>query len=442
MSRRRHARALSIASVLTALVIVVASGAGGCGSDSGDGEGGSSSGASSSSSSGAASSSSGGASSSSGSSGASSGAIPDGSIPDVQFAYDAPMRPDSDACAQTTAIATLKPLDMYVLFDRSGSMAAPENENSPKGDCNVGETKATRWCRAINALSSYFKSTAASGNAAALQFFADANLTVPPLNSQCNAALYSDSYFPGGPTGYQLLPSAAFDAALNALKPDGYTPTEGAVRGIATFTARPANQRAGRKTIGVLITDGDPSNIQGYCDGNVANLRDVLQAHYNATGIQTFVIGMTGITSWTNMETLASGGNAPLHPNNVGTLTNTCGNGAATCRHWNVGEGTGNVLATAMQQIQGLAIACQYNMPKPAVGVVNPNDVNVEYLLNGVPPAKKLTRVTDLASCVADGWYYDDNTTPTTITLCPQQCTAVQADEGAKINVALGCLGG
>jgi hypothetical protein len=76
------------------------------------------------------------------------------------------------------------------------------------------------------------------------------------------------------------------------------------------------------------------------------------------------------------------------------------------------------------------------------VGVVNPNDVNVQYLQNGALPAKKLTRVTNAAACTADGWYYDNNSAPTVIQLCAAQCTSVQADPNAKVNVSLGCLGG
>jgi len=54
----------------------------------------------------------------------------------------------------------------------------------------------------------------------------------------------------------------------------------------------------------------------------------------------------------------------------------------------------------------------------------------------------KLVRVNDAGSCVANGFYYDNNSSPTQIQLCSQQCTTVQADANAKINVQLGCLGG
>lgn len=425
---------------MTGCVVGLTMAGGGCGSDANDpfpaassASGGSSGLGSSGASSGATSS---GASGSSGT--ASSGGI-DGSIPDVTFQYDAPPKVDADACAETTVTATLKRLDMYVMLDRSGSMNFPYKEpNGPnqqaQGDCNVGQSlnPNSLWCKTINALSSFFKSPQASGDAAAMQiFFTD------PIVVACDGIAYSSSAVPGGTTGYTTLPSSAFDAFLNGVKPDGNTPTEAAVKGIIQFTSRPANQRSNRKTIGVLITDGVP----GYCDTNATNISNLLQTHYANTGIPTFVIGMTGAV-FSTIETIATGGNAPLHGDTVGAINDACGDGPGPCRHFNIGDGNNNALATALEQVRGLAIACQYEMPVAPVGVVNPNDVNVEYLQNGALPSKKLTRVTNAGACVADGWYYDNNVAPTIIQLCPSQCTAVQADPNAKVNVSLGCLGG
>ena len=134
-------------------------------------------------------------------------------------------------------------------------------------------------------------------------------------------------------------------------------------------------------------------------------------------------------------------GNAPSHASNIGGITNTCGNGAGTCKHWNVGDGNGAVFAEALKQIQASAVGCTYAMPTTDAGIINPDNVTVEYRANGVPPAQKLTRVTNQAACVANGWYYDNNAAPTEIRLCPAQCTAVQADPNAKVDVLLGCLG-
>src|SRR5687768_6534683 len=62
------------------------------------------------------------------------------------------------------------PVDMYLMFDKSGSMGDPAGNGAP-GDCNIGETKNSKWCRAINALSGYLNSPTAKDQSAALQFF-------------------------------------------------------------------------------------------------------------------------------------------------------------------------------------------------------------------------------------------------------------------------------
>ena len=247
------------------------------------------------------------------------------------------------------------PVDMYVMFDRSGSMDEPQGDN--QGDCNVGQNVNSKWCKAINALSGYFNSAGAKGQAAALQFF--------PLKDhdkdQCGTG---DGYHVAAlpPSGFVDLASNSFDGILNAQSPGGGTPTEAAIRGITRFTSTPANRRPGRVTIGVLITDGDPNG----CNDGLNHLSGLLQTHYAATQIRTYVIGMAG-TDFKSLEAIAQGGNAPPHPATVGALTNACGNVPAPCRHWNVGNGDPAAFIAAMAAIQASADGCA-----PGGGTVNP----------------------------------------------------------------------
>jgi hypothetical protein len=244
------------------------------------------------------------------------------------------------------------PVDMYIMQDRSGSMG---------NDCNIGQTTNSKWCHAINALSGYLNSASASGNAAALQFF--------PLSSHTSAlcstgAQYDTPAAPTTPPPYTTLPTNSFDNLLNATTIDngGHgTPTEAAIRGLNTFTA--ANRRGGRVTIGILITDGDPNG----CDENLTNLSNLLQQHYTATTLRTYVIGMTGATD-ANLEQIAQGGNAPLHPDTVGSLTGACGSSPAPCRHWNVGDGNPQGFIAALAAIQQSADGCA-----DGGGTINPN---------------------------------------------------------------------
>ena len=94
---------------------------------------------------------SGGTSGSSGSSGASGGTSGSSSFGGTSGGADGggTSGGDSGSCSA--------PVDMFVMFDRSGSMG---------NDCKLGDTTASKWCRSINALSGYFKSTGSTDQAA------------------------------------------------------------------------------------------------------------------------------------------------------------------------------------------------------------------------------------------------------------------------------------
>jgi hypothetical protein len=238
------------------------------------------------------------------------------------------------------------PVDMYIMLDRSGSMGPI---------CQIGDTTASKWCRAINALSGYLKSPESKDQGAALQFFPLPNQND---NSCKNGDVFSKPALPAA--DYTTLPSNAFEPLLNTIGIQNSTPTEGAIRGITTFTA--ANRRPGRVTIGILITDGDPSG----CDQNLNNLAKLLQDHNTATKVRTYVIGMTG-ASFDKLETMAVGGGAPSHPATVGALTKACGTLPGPCTFWNVGDGEPQAFIAALKEIQKSADGCT-----PGGGVVNP----------------------------------------------------------------------
>jgi hypothetical protein len=244
------------------------------------------------------------------------------------------------------------PVDMYIVLDKSGSMGDPAGNGAP-GDCDVGGTVNSKWCHAINAISGYLKSNDSKDQAAALQFFSEKD------SPSCSTGTPYDK--PSVPTtSYTTLPSSTFDSALNDVVPGGGTPMEAALRGLTKFTA--ANRRGGRVTIGILVTDGDP---QG-CDENLDHLAKIVQDHYDATKIRTYVIGMNGAT-FKNLEKIAVGGNGPTHAATVGTLTNACGDVTAPCHFWNVGDGDPAGFIQALAAIQESADGC-----KAGGGTVNP----------------------------------------------------------------------
>lgn len=342
--------------------------------------------------------------------GSGTGGGPQDAATDVNFGYDAPVHEGGDACATSTAQAEPLPLDIYLMLDRSGSMDP---------DCNVGQSVNSSWCHAINSIAGFATDPSSAGMRVALEYFS---------GDDCNASTYASpavglGFLDGTSGGH----AASLISSMNSASPSGMTPTEGALRGLAQFTA--ANKAVGRVMIGILITDGLPTR----CDTNTNNLAAIAANHLATTGITTFVIGMASAIDFNVIETIAAAGGAAPH-------NDFCHSGGP-CHHYDVGDGNPQAFIQALQQIQASAISCHFQMPTTDAGVIDIDEVTIEYSPGGVGTPQTLQRVPDAASCVPNGWYYDNNVTPTTINLCPDMCTTVQSDPNAKIEVQLGCLG-
>ena len=90
--------------------------------------------------------------------------------------------------------------------------------------------------------------------------------------------------------------------------------------------------------------------------------------------------------------------------------------------------------------VRGVPVQCEFPMPPAPDGMtINYEDVRVSYT-RGDGTSEALTRVADAAACTDGAWYYDDPAMPTEVRLCPALCTRVQADEGARMDVGLGCF--
>ena len=89
--------------------------------------------------------------------------------------------------------------------------------------------------------------------------------------------------------------------------------------------------------------------------------------------------------------------------------------------------------------VTGSQVACELAMPAPPQGqTLDPTKVNVKYQSGAT--SQTLPQVPSANDCTtAGGWYYDDNTAPTKITLCPSTCSSVQADAAANLKIELGC---
>ena len=85
-------------------------------------------------------------------------------------------------------------------------------------------------------------------------------------------------------------------------------------------------------------------------------------------------------------------------------------------------------------------LACTLTYPKAEAE--DPTKVVVTVTPMG-GASQPLNQVTDVSKCDANpsSWYYDDNTNPTKILLCPSTCTSVNATANQKVSALVGCKG-
>jgi hypothetical protein len=110
------------------------------------------------------------------------------------------------------------------------------------------------------------------------------------------------------------------------------------------------------------------------------------------------------------------------------------GSGGATRYFPATGDVAGK-LAAALTTISH-DVSCDYTIPTTAV---DPKNVNVQ-IAQGGGAKSFVTYVGTGDKCASGGgWYYDNPTTPTKITLCSQTCDPLKATKGSSVQVLYGC---
>lgn len=307
--------------------------------------------------------------------------------------------PDA-ACAAVAEQATVTPVNLYVMYDKSSSM---------------GPTKtSTKWAGARNGLKAFVDDPGSAGLRIALNFFPH-----PTTIEKCKSDWYIAPVVP-----FDVLPKNAgpIVAAVDAEEPNGFqTPMYPALGGAIRKLIDEIAARPGEAGAVLLVTDGEPAGPETMC-GTVNPEDPAVIAGHAATGlskgIKTFVVGLPGVNvSIANQIAVAGGTTAAILATDP----------------TNVEKNFKDALAT----VRGKTLPCEFPLPtKVEKGEVSFGLVNVAYSKGGAPPA---TTIPQDPACKDAGWRYDDASKPTKIVLCPKTCEEVRADPKAKIDILLGC---
>jgi hypothetical protein len=315
------------------------------------------------------------------------------------------------ACVTSLKSASLPPVNLVLMYDKSGSMGDPAEGGDPN----------QKWIPVNTGMKAFFSDPASAGYNASLQFFpAPGDVT-----ATCGAA-YATPLVPLTSLGTP----AALISALDAAKPQGGTPTLPALQGAITYATATAKSNPDEKTVVVLITDGEPGmmvngTFQAGCSNNdISHIAATAQtANAAAPPIPTYVIGVGSSFDVTNLNQIAAaGGTKQAFIVSVSDPTQTK-----------------TQLQQAFDAIRSqVKVGCDFGLPAPPAGQqLDKNRVNVGFTAGG----GQETPLVYSADCSApNGWHYDDINNPTKIELCASTCSTVQADHNGKLTIAFGCI--
>ena len=340
----------------------------------------------------------------------------------------------------------LKPVDVVIMLDQSGSMNGDTGGN-------------TVWGLVTGALTTFVNSPESEGLGVGLGYFPlpagscssclscfQPNLQLTDQsNGQCcchsptgqGCALPDSTPCPGGGicfdnqcytgaftavcgTGNYAALEVPIDvlpnhqgtilSSIGNHSPGGFTPTGPALQGAIDAAKARAQAFPDHEVAVVLATDGVPTECSPTDVPSIAAF-----AAAEAPAIKTFVIGI-GDTSALNQIAQAGGTDQAF-------LVSANGN-------------AGDQFLAALNEIKGSLIACEFDIPEPEEGMLDYDLVNVQYSQDGNDVV--IPQVSGPGDCGSEGgWYYDNPGSPDQILLCDSTCDAVA--EAAGVEIVLGC---
>jgi hypothetical protein len=293
------------------------------------------------------------------------------------------------------------PVDLYVLFDQSGSMATKDDGSTLRID-------AVR-----DAVKQFLRDPGSDGLGVGLGYFGS-----QPLDCACTSCNPSDYQTPAVPIAELPGNAAPVLASLGAIAPTGETPTGAALRGSCAYAGDWKAKHPGRETAILLVTDGEPqaplTTSKGGCAPTLADAVAAASACQSAHDVRVYVLGVG--PSLANLNQIAQAG----------------GTAAAYLVQ---NAGSDGVLAALNAIREDVQIPCALSIPR---GNIVLSTLNLVYADSGCS-LTTFPKVGAVSACGKEvAWYFDDPNTPSTLKLCPQACDRVSSP-GGQLQLSVGC---
>lgn len=318
-------------------------------------------------------------------------------------------------CNQDFSPTAPPPLHLVVLLDYSGSMIASGNNVMDNNGNSITRFEAVR-----RAWVAYSKLTPQN----------PVGLTLVPfgLNAKNEAVnVCSEASFAPTLNDTSMPNEAAVTSAIASITPKGSneTPTAGGVLSGLRAARALSTQFPNDDVAIILSTDGAPSMCgtgTAGVDGDPSHIKAAKDAEATAlsAGYKTYVVGVG--TQWAStLNELAVAG----------------GTGSAT----NITSGSASVIA---QQLQDKLTAVRNDfackLPLSAEAIADLASTNVIYKASPTSPEVSLVYSQGCPSSeTRPAYQYDSVSSPTSIVLCKNECTAYTSSPNAQISLAVGC---
>ncbi len=330
--------------------------------------------------------------------------------------------PDDSGCTGAAYEGEAIPLDIYLMFDMSGSMSSCIDPPRDAAACPDPESPATRINAIREATAQFLEDPASAGISVGLGFFGHLPINSAEESTSCDPADYATPEVAMG-----LLPGHADEvvASLEAKSPTGETPTGAAIRGACQYAKSWRSDHPAHKVVQLFITDGNPEApvtcdlLGGDCCPTLADAVNAASACLD-DGIETYVLGVGPFLD--NLDQVAAAG------------------GTDAAYLVSSEEDAAEQVLRALNAIRRDAvIPCDLTIPRaPSGQTLRYDQVNI-FHADPTCQGSAFGYVGDASSCgKRGGWYYDDPDAPTTMRLCPVSCETVGIP-GSELLVTVGC---
>jgi len=311
----------------------------------------------------------------------------------------------AEGCASEVYAGEAVGLDLYVMFDQSGSMATVVDEES-------GTTRMDVVRKAVRA---FVDDDDSVGIGLGIGYFGQQ----PLGETSCDVSHYRDA-----DVEIESVPAVNVDlvASLEAREPTGETPTGSAITGACSYVEEYRATHGGRFPAILLVTDGEPKAplSEEVCAPTLAAAIEAAATCLRETDIPTYVLGVG--PSLSNLDQIAAAG--------------------GTGRAYLADQDNADQVLSALRAVRASAqIPCDLKL---AAEVSDSDAVDiaastVAYLDQSCSYVE-VPRVATQDDCEegAVGWYFDDSSAPTMIHLCEATCGSVKAT-GEELFYSIGC---